>query len=77
MTKGQLQKEWKKIISEVHSKPKVEAPYPPKVVIARELLLFAEVALGKIEAGDKAAFYQELYEKIMPEYYRQKTSLKI
>jgi len=77
MTKKRLQKEWKKIISEVHDKPKCQTPYPSEVVRVRELLLFAEVILGKIETRDKVTFHEELYEKIMPEYYRQKLCLKI
>lgn len=72
MTKKQLQKEWNKVIKEVHCKPKCQSPFPNPVARARELLLFAEVALAKIENDGKPEFYQELYKKIMPEYYRQK-----
>lgn len=72
MTKKQLQKEWNKIIKEAHYKPKCQSFYSPIVVRARELLLFVEVALAKIENDEKPEFYQELYKKIMPEYYRQK-----
>lgn len=42
-----LQKEWKKIIKEVHDKPKDKTPYPKKVVSARDLLLFAQLFLEK------------------------------
>ena len=77
MTKRQLQKEWKKIISEIHNKPKVAIPYPPKVVFARELLIIAQVLLGNIESGEKVNFYQKIYRKTMSEYYREKAILNI
>ena len=78
MTKKQLEKAWQEIRSEIiDNKPRIEGPYPPKVVLVRELLFVAELALEKIESKENPDFYQELYEKIMPEYYRQKTCLKI
>ena len=77
MTKQQLQKEWKRIIKEVHNKPKCQSPYPIEVVRVRELLLYAEVILGEIETVDKPAFYEELYEKIILKYYQQKICLRI
>lgn len=77
MTKKQLHKEWKKIIREVHDKPKCITPYPKKIVFVRELLLFAQVILGKLEDKENVLFNSELYQKIMTEYYRQKAWLKI
>jgi len=77
MTKKQLQKEWEKIIKEVHDKPKCRTPYPKQVVLVRELLLFAEVFLAKIENKDNILFNSEVYQKVMAEYYRQKLCLKI
>ena len=78
MTKRQLQKGWQEIREEIiHNKPKIKTPYPPKVVCMRELLQCAGLALEKVEADDKPVFYQRLYEKIMSEYHRQKTCLKI
>lgn len=77
MTTKQIEKEWNKIIAEVHDKPKVKTSYPPEVLRARELLLFAEITCGNVVAGDKSEFHQELCKIVMPEYYRQKRVLKI
>ena len=70
-----LQKEWKKIIQEIHDKPKCQAPYPKQVVFTRRLLLFAEVFLEKIGNKENIPFNSELYQKVMAEYYRQKLCL--
>ena len=73
MTKKTLQKEWRKIKFEIiNKKSKIKTPYSSEVARARELLLFAQIALGKIETSEKVSFYQELYEKIMTEYYQKK-----
>ena len=77
MTKKQLQKEWNKIITEVHDKPECITPYPEKVVFVRELLLLAQVLLGKLEDKENVLFNSELYQKTVTEYYRQKACLKI
>ncbi len=70
MTKNQLQKEWKKVIKEIHGAPKCEVPYPKQAVFARELLLFAQVYLSKIKNKENILFNSELYQKIMKEFYR-------
>lgn len=72
-----LQKEWRRIIKEIHDKPRHKTPYPKKVVRVRDLLLFAEVLLGKIGNKEDVLLNSELYEKIMVEYYRRKLSLRI
>lgn len=77
MIKKQLQKEWVKIIKEVHNKPKCQTPYPSKIVMARELLLIAQIILQKIENGQQIRFHEEIYNKTMNEYNRQKLCLKI
>lgn len=77
MTKKQLQKEWKRIIPEVHNKPKIKTPYPKKVVSARELLLIAQAILQKIENRQQMRFHEGIYNKVMKEYNIQKLCLKI
>jgi len=77
MEKIKLQKKWKEIIHESITTPKCKAPYPPEVVQTRELLLYAQVLLGKISVGEELDFHEELFEKIMKEYYKQKKRLKL
>lgn len=77
MIKKQLHKEWKRIIQEVHNKPKCRTPYPKKVVMARELLLIAQMALQKMENKQRTQFYEGAYNKTMKKYYWQKLCLKI
>lgn len=67
-----FKKEWKRIIKEVHDKPKCQTPYPKRVVFVRDLLLFAEVLLEKIGNKEDALFNTIIYQKIMAEYFRQK-----
>ena len=73
MNKINLQKEWEKIVKEVREKPKCRVPYPKEVVFARRLILFAQVLLEKIGNKDNVSFNSELYQKVMAEYYRQKS----
>lgn len=77
MTTLNLQKEWKSIVKEVHDKPKCATPYPKDVAQMRDLLLFAQVFLGKIGNNENVPFNTIVYQKIMAEYYRQKLSLEI
>lgn len=77
MTKKQIQKEWRKIVKEVHDKPKYMTHYSKKVVFVRELLLIAKVFLAKIEREDNLPLNNDLYQRVMSEYYRQKPCLKI
>lgn len=71
----QLEKEWNKIIQEVHNKPKCGTPYPPQVVFLKELLLFAGALLGKIGRRENLSPNNSLYKKIMMEYYKRKSSM--
>lgn len=56
MTKSQIQSSWKKVTKETHKIPNWDA-YKRKskqyqeIVILRELLLFCQLLLGKIEIG--------------------------
>jgi hypothetical protein len=69
MTKREIQKEWERIGFEtLENKPKIESPYPRAVMRMRELLLFAQVALGKVEAGENIVFNEELYQKTVSVY---------
>lgn len=77
MTKKQSQKEWDKIITEIHDKPKCRTPYPERVVFVRGLLLFAQVLLGKLEDKENVLLNSALCQKTVTEYYRQKAWLKI
>lgn len=77
MTKKEIQEAWQEIRSEIINKPKVKTPYSRKIIIIRELLALAQMALEKIESGENIIFYQQLHKKMMPEYYRQKACLKI
>lgn len=73
MRKINLQKEWENIIKEVRDKPKCKTPYPKEVVFRRRLLLFAQIFLEKIGNKEDVSFNNELYGKVMNEYYRQKS----
>jgi hypothetical protein len=72
-----LQKKWKDITQEIINTPKCKAPYRSEVVQTRELLLFAQVILGKLEMGEKINFHEELFDKIMSEYYKRKKRLNL
>jgi len=77
MNNEQLQKAWEEIGFEIVNKPIVKTPYPSKIVVIRELLLFAQLILEKVEENKESVFYEELYEEIMYQYYKQKKCLKI
>ncbi len=76
MTKSQIQLAWKKVIEETHKIPDWDSlqrnsrPYQ-KVVMLRELILFCQVLLGKIEAGENAAFNEIIYKKTINFYCTQ------
>ncbi|MDD5144856.1 MAG: hypothetical protein PHW72_01910 [Candidatus Pacebacteria bacterium] len=69
--KRNFQKEWQKISSETHEGPEYKPPYPKRTILTRELLLCAQVILGKIENKEEILFNNALYEKVMNEYYHQ------
>ena len=78
MKKQEIKNEWEKLIFEsTRNKPNVEGVYPPSIVRNRELLLFGQVELGKIEAGKNINFHTEIYQTIMKHYFQQKKCLKI
>jgi len=76
MTKKQLQKEWKKVIGETHKIPdwdslKRNSKQYQKVVMLRELILFCQVLLGKINAGENKNFNLLIYKKTINFYCKQ------
>ena len=78
MKKQEIQKEWKKLISEsTQNKPNIEGVYPPNIVRNRELLLLAQLELGKIEVGKNIKFHTEIYKIIMNHYFSTKECLGI
>ena len=53
MTKKQLQKEWNKMIDETHKRSKLGEHLKDKnILLLGDLLLYAQVLLGKIETGE-------------------------
>ena len=77
MNNRQLQKAWQEVSLESINTPRVKTPYSPDIALTRELLLYAQVILGKIEQGKKSVFYEGIYKKIMAQYYKQKAWLNI
>lgn len=73
MKKQTIHNEWRKIISEsIKNKPKLKGVYPSNIVRNRELLLFGQVELAKIESEKNIKFHTELYQTIMKHYFKQK-----
>ena len=76
MTKSQIQLAWKKVIKETHKIPdwnalqRVPKQYQ-RVVGLRELILFCQVLLGKIEIGENIAFNEIIYKKTIKFYCEQ------
>ena len=77
MNNKQLKKTWQNVISEIRNPPRVMTPYSTEVVFTRELLLYAQVILEKLEENTKSIFYEQIYETIMSRYYERKATLKI
>lgn len=77
MSTVNLQKEWRNIAKEIHDKPKCQTPYPKEIVFMRRLLLFAQIFLEKVGDKNNVPFNSELYQKVMAEYYRQKSSINL
>ena len=76
MTKKQLKKAWEKVIKETHKIPdwdalKRNSRQYQKVVMFRELILFCQVLLGKIETGENTAFSEMIYKKTINFYCAQ------
>ncbi len=73
MKKETIRNEWEKIISEsIKNKPNLKGVYPSNIVRNRELLLFGQVELAKIETGKNIKFHTEIYQIIMKHYFKQK-----
>ena len=78
MKKQKIRDEWKRLIYEsTQNKPNIKGVYPSNIVRNRELLLFGQVELGKIEYGKSIKFHTEIYKTIMKHYFQQKKCLKI
>jgi len=76
MTKPQIQSAWKKVLKETHKIPdwsalKRNSRQYQKVVMLRELILFCQVLLVKIEAGENTAFNAIILKKTMNFYRTQ------
>ena len=75
MTKKQLQKAWKKVTCETHKRLKLgERLKDKRISLLSELLLFAQVLLSKIEAGQNRSFNSMIYKKTMNFYCKQMIS---
>ncbi len=73
----QFNKEWEKLQYEIiYNKPQIDGPYPQNIVENRELLLYAQVELGKAQTGynlNNEKFYKLhflLYSLFMNCYYK-------
>jgi len=76
MTKSQIQLAWEKVIKETHKIPdwdalKKDSKQHQRVVGLRELILFCQVLLGKIEMGENVAFNEIIYRKTIKFYCEQ------
>ncbi len=76
MTKSQIQSAWKKVIEEIRRIPnwnvlKRSSKQYKKVVILRELILFCQILLRKIEIGENTAFNTIIFRKTMNFYCAQ------
>lgn len=66
MNPKELAKEWNEIQIETHNNPQIDFPYPLRLVMRRELLLFLQVELGLLEEAIRyhkatQAFHFDLY----------------
>jgi len=77
MTIFNLEQEWKKVVKETHNKLKCKIPYPPRVALMRELILYAQIFLEKVNRGENVSFNIFIYQKLMAECFRQRLKLKI
>lgn len=75
MTKKQLQKAWEKVTREARKRSKLGKRLKnKKIPMLGELLLFAQVLLSKIEAGENRDFNSIIYKKTMNFYCKQMKS---
>jgi len=72
MTKSQIQLAWRKVIRETHKRPKLGERLKNKEISRLgNLLLLAQVLLGKIEVGENNVFNSILYRKTINFYCQQ------
>ena len=76
MTKSQIQLAWEKVIGETHRVPnwntlKRNSRQYQRVVILRELILFCQILLGKIEIGEDPTFNAIIFKKTINFYCTQ------
>lgn len=72
MTKSQIQSAWKKVIHEIHKRPRLGERLKDKSISQLgDLLLFAQVLLNRIEAGENNAFNSVLYRNTINFYCTQ------
>lgn len=76
MTKSQIQSAWERLTKEIHKIPDWKAlrrnsERYRKVVMLRELILFCQVILGKIGAGEDTAFNAVIFKKTVNFYCAQ------
>jgi len=72
MTKKQLQKEWERVINETHKRSLFDKHLKNKnISLLGDLLLFAQVLLEEIEAGENNNFNSSIYEKTINFYRAQ------
>ena len=76
MTKSQIQLAWRKVIKETRQIPdwdllKRNSKRYKKVVMLRELILFCQVLLGKIEKRENIAFNVIIFKQTLDFYCNQ------
>lgn len=76
MTKSQIKLAWKKVIKETHKIPdwqiyKRNSRQYQKIVALREILLFCQVLLSKIESGENSLINNFIFTKTMSFYCEQ------
>lgn len=76
MTKSQIQSAWKNVIRETHKIPhwgtlKKGPKEYRSVVLLRELLLFCQVILNKIDSGENNEINSLIFNKTINFYCRQ------
>lgn len=76
MTKSQIKLAWKKVIKETHKISdwqiyKRNSKQYQKIVALRELLLFCQVLLTKIESGENSSINNLIFTKTMSFYCEQ------
>ncbi|OHA19320.1 MAG: hypothetical protein A3C08_01660 [Candidatus Taylorbacteria bacterium RIFCSPHIGHO2_02_FULL_47_18] len=69
MTKPQIKLAWNKVTNETHKRAKLGRCLKDKrISLLGELLLSAQVLLGKIEVGENKIFNSMIYKKIIAFY---------